>query len=747
MDRELFSGNACPWWLRMSGVSQMTDRERAKAQRAALLSQLFAIMVTMVIAGEYMMLYANDVLGLSPQKIALIFSLAPFVSALRLPAIPYIQRFGLVRTLRTARALQSCVILTFIAVPAAYIVMFVAFRELGLGAVWQPLMRNITTQDDRGSFFGRMRTWFTVVNLLLSGGIALFVGQQMGEGTFKIILAIAFLGTLNSIFWARLIPEPKVSQDGRVPGLWRSTKHIWFLLRRSKLFRLPLIIALVITSAQVPIGIVYFREVLNVPVNILGAQIFCMTLGQVLSLILWGRVSDTMGFRPMLTGLLGLTSGLLLILWLVHPFPVEETSLIEILNTSALSVGALMVFGFVGGVLNAGAGIAVTAVTHYHVSNRDSLANLNLFALFQLLFQSSLMLALGIYIQQVVKPRMAPADPDSLFYFDWYKLYSAGLVPVLMVLCIPLALRLPNVKPWFGVNDFFSALRYTPWRSLMGRRRLLDEDEDHRIELARSLGDSRNPLNIEPLAELLQDPSFEVKIEAIRSLARTGSDFAGDRLVEILKDEERRSLWDHAAWALGELGHVSAVDLLIERLDSESPVRARAMAARALGKIGDNRAIDSVLRVLNEESRSLHVIAGCCWALLRLDAHEHADYAFRGLMKLREREERYELLSIFSRWMSVTDRWILMSNSRATAWESLNSFLDEFSGEWRVERSEIIGVFQERDREGLERIFEDRVAGLEGEARDLPASLLAVLKESNDWSPLCVLATVYLLLS
>jgi hypothetical protein len=116
-------------------------------------------------------------------------------------------------------------------------------------------------------------------------------------------------------------------------------------------------------------------------------------------------------------------------------------------------------------------------------------------------------------------------------------------------------------------------------------------------------------------------------------------------------------------------------------------------------------------------------------------------------MKLREREERYELLSIFSRWIGVTDRWILMSNSRATAWESLHSFLDEFSGEWRVERSEIIGVFQERDREGLERIFEDRVAGLEGEARDLPSSLLAVLKESNDWSPLCVLATVYLLLS
>ena len=280
----------------------------------------------------------------------------------------------------------------------------------------------------------------------------------------------------------------------------------------------------------------------------------------------------------------------------------------------------------------------------------------------------------------------------------------------------------------------------------MGRRRLLDEDEDHRIELARSLGDSRNPLNIEPLAELLQDPSLEVKIEAIRSLARSRSDFAGQKLVEILKDEERRSLWDHAAWALGELGHVSAVDLLIDRLEDSSPVRARAMAARALGKIGDPRAIDSVLRVLNEESRSLHVIAGCCWALLRLDAHEHADIAFRGLMKLREREERYEMLSIFSRWLGVTDRWILMSNSRATAWESLNAFLDEFSNDWKAERSAVVEIFQKRDRGRLEKSFSECVASLQGEEKELPTSLLTVLKETSDWSPLCVLATVYLLL-
>lgn len=738
----------------VSEESQLTERERLKAQKAALLSQLFAIMVTMVVAGEYMMLYANDVLGLSPQKIALIFSLAPFASAFRLPALPYIQRFGLVRTLRVSRALQSTVILTFIAIPAAYmqwpllsmlIVMFVVFREVGLGTVWQPLMRHITTSSDRGHFFGRMRAWFTVVNLLLSAGVALFIGQRMEEGAFKVILGIAFLGTLNSIFWARLIPEPDRAEERRVLGFWRSIKGLYSLLRQSRLFRLPLIITIVIMSSQVPIGIVYFREFLHVPAGILGAQIFCATLGQVLSLVLWGKVSDTFGFRPMLSSLLGLTSGLLLILWLVRPFPEGEFSLIEILNTNTISIAALMVFGFVGGILSAGAGIAITSVTHYHVNSRDSLTNLNLFSIFQLLFQSGLMLLLGIYLQQFVLPRMAPAVPGSIFYFDWYKVFSAGIVPVMMILCIPLALRLPNVRPWFGATDFISALRYTPWRSIVGRRRLYDEDEDQRIRLARSLGESPNPLNIEPLAELLQDPSFEVKVEAIRSMARVRSNAAGYQLLNILKDVERRSLWDHTAWALGELRYRPSVDLLIERLESDSPVRARAMAARALGKIGDSRAINPILKILNEETYSLHVVSGCCWALLRLDARDHAEYAFRGLVRLRQREDRYELLSIFSRWLGVTDYWILVSDSKTSGWDSLREYIAGYPSDWREKHRETIAVFESKNRHDLEIALSRTVSSLKGRERELPESLLKVLKETSDWSPLCVLAVAYLL--
>jgi hypothetical protein len=200
---------------------QLNPHVRKRAQRSALFSQLFAVMISGVVAGEYMMLYANDVLGLSAVSIATIFSLAPFASVLRLPALPHIQRLGLVKSLQLARIGQGLIVIALLLLPADWVrfpilaglvVTFVLFRELGLGTVWQPLMRSITTEDDRGGFFARMRSSFTLVNLTLSAAIALFVGQQLSELQYKILLGVALFGTVNSLLWSRGIPEPEKKQ-------------------------------------------------------------------------------------------------------------------------------------------------------------------------------------------------------------------------------------------------------------------------------------------------------------------------------------------------------------------------------------------------------------------------------------------------------------------------------------------------------------------------------------------------------
>jgi hypothetical protein len=733
----------------------LTDTQRKRAQNAALLSQLFAIMTTMVVSGQYIILYANDVLGFSPQKIALIFSLAPFASILRLPIIPWVERIGLINSLKIARLGQIVAIIGLILIPAdrmsftwlALLVMiFVMFRELGFGTVWGPLMQHITTNDDRGGFFGRMRTSFTLINLSLSAGVALVIGQTMGEFHFKIILAICVFGCMNSIFWARLIPEPPRRSENESEHGEHSIKGLWSLVKTSPLFRIPLLVTLTISLAQLPIGIVYFREALHVPANVMGAQIFCSTLGQVISLIMWGKISDSLGFRPMLAGLMWLTLGLSFLIWFIPVFPTGAQAYQDLIANYTPGLTALMLYGFGNGVLMAGLGIATTAVNHYHVNAKNSLAALNLFALVQLVFQAVIMLFIGMLLQNVVIPNAAEVNPEVWFSFDWFKVYRGALVPLIMLLAIPAILKLPNLKPWIGVSDFFAVFRYNPVRSMLGSRRIYDEDETHRIHFARSLGETNNPMNLSMLGDLLKDPSYEVKVETIRSLAQSGSDFAGERLLEILKDPEWRGLWGQVAWGLGELRYQQAVDTLIERLDLSNPPRARGMAARALGKIKDKRALQPLLETINTEEEYLHIISACSWALLQFENPEFTETAFLSIIKLRNREERYELLSILSRMMNISDRWILISDSRASAAKCLEDYIETFSIKWRQERSDLITALEQKDKSTIHQRLRDTLATRASGELSPQKTLLSALDQTDEWTPIAVLAAAWLLL-
>lgn len=740
----------------MSDESQLTRPQRRKAQRAAMMAQLFANFVVMAVTGQYMILYANDVVGLSPQQIAIIFSIAPFVSILRLPAIPFIQRYGLINTFRIARLFQAAIVILLILIPSSYINLpllalllgvFILFREIGLGTVWGPLMHHISTNEDRGAFFARMRTSFTLVTLMISAMAAFLIGAQMEEYQYKILLVIAILGIGNSYFWTRDIPEPKLAAPGPRNSLSRALKNLWQTCRKSPLFRIPLLTTLIISMAQLPIDLVYFREGLQVPANLLALKIFFTLVRQVLSLIFWGKTSDTLGFRPTLAGLLWLTAAIPLILWIIPVFPAGEATLPEILATYPIGASALLLFGFGTGVLNAGLGIVTTAVMHYHVDSRDNIVTLNMFSLFQLFFQAAMMIAVGTLLQIWVVPLRTLPMPEELFHFDFYKLYRGAFVPLLMVLVIPLVLRLPNLKPWFTVTDFFSIFRHNPIRSLLGNRMLYHEDEQNRLQLARSAGESPNPLNLNLLGELLRDPSYEVKVEAIRGLARSRSPFAEKALLDILGDRQRRGLWESAAWALGELRSSAAVPALIPLLDPSLSSRIRGGAARALGKIGNPQAIGPILESARHEEERLHVIASCAWALLCLQAEERADFAFSSLLRLRDREERYELLSILSRWLHITDKWLLVSEPDSTAAQSLEDYLAGLPDKWQQARTETIEAFRARDYHAINRQLRTRVDSLEEEERDpLLRSLLDVLEaEASDWSPLSVLATAWLL--
>jgi hypothetical protein len=194
----------------------LTAAQRALGQRSALLANLFMGCSQFIVQGVMMMLYANDVLGFTPMRIATVLAIVPLLALVRLAFLENIRRIGMVRVLGvTATARLACVLL-LIVIPAAHLtfplflailVGYAATQHIGAGAVWQPLLRDITTDDDRGRFFARMRFCFTSVSALITALIPLFVGAHITEWQFKALLMVSAVGLINNVFWVRRIPE------------------------------------------------------------------------------------------------------------------------------------------------------------------------------------------------------------------------------------------------------------------------------------------------------------------------------------------------------------------------------------------------------------------------------------------------------------------------------------------------------------------------------------------------------------
>ena len=736
--------------------SELSNAERAHAKRDILVSNLFAPVSFNIVAGQYMMLFASDVLKFDPMSIATIFALIPIVSILRIALVHQVRRFGRIRAYIVARIVQCSVVLFLLVLPFNYLsltlltallMVFLAARELGVNMVWSSLIREITTTNDRGRYLGRLQFAFAVTTLIVSGGVILLVGDSITGGQYRILLALALIGLANACFWAIRIPDPGATKTGKLPREIIRRRSFFYILRHSPLLRLPVLVSFFAMAASLPLAIVYFRQVLQVPADLVTLYVFTITLGQVLFFYIWGQMADTMGFRPMLIGLLSLTAATAPLIFFVPSFAPAGITTASANAQTLIGTGALLLLGLSNGILTSGILIVTTSIQHYHVRPEDSLEAMNLFAILRVTFQAIVFFLAGAFLTHIVIPIGVHPVWNGIVQLDAYKIYAAVIGPLLLLLSIPVAKRLPNLRPWFRVGDFFSALIHSPGRTVYASRRVYHEVKEKRVELARWFGVNANPMVINPLIELLRDPSYDVKVEAIRSLARTNSSLAGEELAAILADDEHRSLWDQTAWALGELKHLPALDLLVDRLSPEMPPGIRAMSARALGKLGDPRAVVPLAGLLEEELHNLSIVSAASLALLQLNSREHVPLAFRALLRLRNREDRYELMNAFCEWLEIPSRWLLHSTSHHSSWESLNSHLELHSTSWRRTRQPIIRIFLERDHGSLLNLLENQL-GTSPEGQFAAArALLHVARQSERWSPLSVLAIAWLLYS
>jgi HEAT repeat protein len=266
-------------------------------------------------------------------------------------------------------------------------------------------------------------------------------------------------------------------------------------------------------------------------------------------------------------------------------------------------------------------------------------------------------------------------------------------------------------------------------------------------------------LAVDELVETLRDPRFNVRFEAIISIARMPADpRLTAALVEVLNGTEL-ALKAVAAWALGRIGDEAALEPLRAALDTPY-LSIRAHAARALGALHDRATAPELLRrLVVEQDKGLQMAYASALGNMRAD--EAVDDLLRLLHTIQNPGARLEVALSLARIVGGEHHFItLLRQMRddpdtATA-QALSSFRRRIERARIVAREHVLELTAATDAfghgrrdEGI-RLLVQGVRAIPPGAFDLPgarvlAECLARLDESGSAHVEYLLLTLHVL--
>jgi nitrate/nitrite transporter NarK len=232
----------------------------------------------------------------------------------------------------------------------ARIVVLLSFAVVSAGlnignAVWFPMLRAYIDSDRVGQFFGTIRSvWhFTLILYFITA--QWWLAEHPGDFAPLFIGAWCF-GVLRIPLIARLPERSELSQDKiRVREAFALVRHNEQLQRY--LFGVTLCAA--IRTSTIPFAVVMLRREIGFSSGDILLTTLAFYTGALVSLYLWGAISDRIGSAPIFRWTsLGMAALILL--------------LVSIDSNDAQSLGLMLVFFFAFNALTAGFGVADTQV-------------------------------------------------------------------------------------------------------------------------------------------------------------------------------------------------------------------------------------------------------------------------------------------------------------------------------------------------------------------------------------------------
>ena len=315
---------------------------------------------------------SNVLIGLiSPIRFGGSFLLQMLVSG-HMERVPYkLPFYRTISIFRVIALLLFAVVVALVPVGSPWLIItffaVLTFFSIGAGLVSIPFMDvvgKVVPPRRRGAFFGQRMFWGGLLTLAGSSVVGFLLAEPDG---FRFPLNVALLFVFAAILfgataWSWILVKEPPSSTSNVAGqrilreittqLGRGIK----ILKDDKLYQRYSIVRLALTAATwaAPFYIVYARNELGIPASMLGLYLAVRSGAEIVSNLMWARISDGLGNRKViiLTNALGLAT----------PTVVLAIGLMNRLQPSStdwLSYAFALVF-LTAGLYSAGSGIGIT---------------------------------------------------------------------------------------------------------------------------------------------------------------------------------------------------------------------------------------------------------------------------------------------------------------------------------------------------------------------------------------------------
>jgi MFS family permease len=537
-----------------------------------------------------------DQLGLDKKRIGLLLSLFPFCGLMAPLIGPWLSRVGLKRTFLTFWTLRKLAILSLALTPwvvkgwgsagafgfvATAVLVFALCRAVGETALY-PWSQEFVPASYRGRFAAMDNILIALFSGIATFAAARIIGANPDLWRFSIVFAIAFVfGMICVVAYSFLPGGAPQPPDGQ-----RENLSITAALRDPAFMRYMAGLGLVLLGAG--IGTTFVPLFMTERLALTASQVLMLQTISLLSGLIssfgWGWASDRYGSKPIF--IVGLLLASIYPLGLLM-MPRAQAGTLPLATALTVLVGIMS------------PGWTIGSSRYLFVSMVPAKRKTSYLSLYYAWI--GLVGGVGPLIAgQIIDLGPTLRRTAGGIILDAYA-WTFIIHIVLVGAGVWLFRRLSDsgsMAPMQFVGLFLRGNPISAVTSMISHSRA--RGEKARILTTESLAYSRSPLTVDQLLGALDDPSYNVRFEAIVAMARTRpDDRLTDALIAVLLGPEA-DLSVAAALALGRIGDARAIEPLRQTLLSEFPMLA-ARSARSLGLLGDQQVAPLLLARFRDE--------------------------------------------------------------------------------------------------------------------------------------------------